>query len=51
LYETNLNAYGEQYLDLYRAVNIENGQAYLDATGRELYGTPRQIFLGLKLSY
>jgi hypothetical protein len=51
LYETNLNAYGEQYLDLYRAVNIENGQAYLDATGRELYGIPRQIFLGLKLSY
>jgi hypothetical protein len=51
LYETFFNAYGAEYLDLYKAMNIDNGQAYLDQTGRELYGTPRQIFLGLKLSY
>jgi hypothetical protein len=51
LHETNLNAYGPEYLELYNAMNIANGQAYLDQIGNELYGTPREIWLGLKLSY
>lgn len=50
-YASNENIYGPQYLDLYRAVNIENGQSYWDQLGRQLYGQPRQIFFGLELSY
>ncbi len=42
---------GEEYVQLYRAINLENGQAYWDATGNELYGSPRQIFFGIKLNY
>jgi hypothetical protein len=50
-YATNVQAYGQQYLDLYRAVNIENGQAYLSQAGVELYGPPRQIWFGIKFNY
>ncbi len=50
-YASNVTVYGPQYLDLYRAVNIENGQSYWDQLGRQLYGQPRQIFFGLELSY
>jgi len=39
------------YLDLYKALNIRNGQAYLDLLGMELYGHPRQILLGVTLAY
>jgi hypothetical protein len=51
LYEANLGAYGPKYLELYKAINLADGQSYLDQVGRELFGTPRQIWLGLKLSY
>jgi hypothetical protein len=46
-----LQQYGEAWLNFYKAINIENGQAYWDVLGRELYGHPRQIFFGIKLSY
>jgi len=42
---------GENYVALYKAINLNNGQAYLDQLALELYGHPRQIFFGLKLSY
>jgi hypothetical protein len=42
---------GERYIEMYRAINLENGQAYWDWTGRQLYDHPRQIFLGVKLIY
>lgn len=42
---------GEDYVNLYKAVNIDNGQAYWDQLGLQLYGQPRQIFFGIKLSY
>lgn len=42
---------GEDYVNLYKALNLENGQAYWDQIGQELYGHPRQIFFGIKLSY
>lgn len=42
---------GEDYVNLYKAINLENGQAYWDELGLQLYGSPRQIFFGLKLSY
>jgi hypothetical protein len=36
---------------IYRAINLENGQAYWDALGNQLYDTPRQIWLGIKIAY
>ena len=42
---------GQEYIDLYSAINLANGQAYWDSIGRELYGNPRQIFFGLKLDF
>jgi len=42
---------GEDYVNEYRAINIENGQAYWDELGLQLYGHPRQIFFGIKLNY
>ncbi len=50
-YEAYVNFYGQVYLDLYKALNIRNGQAYLDLLGMELYGHPRQILLGVTLAY
>ncbi len=46
-----VNANGEQYLDIYEAINIKNGQAYWDQLGLQLWDHPRQIFFGLKLNY
>jgi hypothetical protein len=43
--------YGEKYAQLYRAINVKNGQAYWDFTGRQLFGHPRQIMLGVRLVY
>ena len=42
---------GRKYTELYKAINIENGQAYWDILGKQLYGHPRQILLGIKISY
>lgn len=46
-----VSQYGPEYLDLYRAINTKNGESYLSQIGNELYGHPRQIFLGIKLNY
>jgi len=37
------------YEDFYRAINLENRWAYMSATGNDVYGTPRQIRIGLKV--
>jgi hypothetical protein len=37
--------------DLYRAINLENGQAYWDYLNQQLFYSPRQIWLGIKLAY
>ena len=42
---------GQDYLDMYNTINLKNGQAYWDAVGLQLYGTPRQIWFGIKLIY
>jgi hypothetical protein len=42
-------ARGQGYVDLYRAVNLENGTHYYVTTGYDLWGTPRQIRFGMKL--
>jgi hypothetical protein len=49
--ENYYNAWGEDYLDLYHALNTVNGSSYLSSLGLELWGNPRQIIFGVKLSY
>jgi hypothetical protein len=36
------------YIDFYRAINLQNQWAYGTTTGLAIYGTPRQIRLGIK---
>lgn len=38
-----------QYTAFYRAINLQNRWAYAKATGKDLFGAPRQIRLGLRL--
>lgn len=42
---------GQDYIDMYTAINLVNGQAYWDSINRELYGNPRQINFGVRLSF
>ncbi|MBI3110295.1 MAG: TonB-dependent receptor [Ignavibacteriales bacterium] len=37
------------YDEFYRAININNRWAYVSATGRDIYGAPREVRVGLKL--
>jgi outer membrane receptor protein involved in Fe transport len=37
------------YADFYTAVNLKNRQAYMNATGNDIFSAPRQIRVGLKL--
>lgn len=41
----------EKYMELYNAINLENGQAYWDVLGKQLYGHPRRILFGIRVSY
>lgn len=47
--------YGQQYVDLYRAINIDYYEQYQQAGGLNtvpfFYGQPRQIRLGIRLEY
>ncbi len=47
----NIATYGQEYAELYRVMNIENGGSYHHLVGRELYSEPRQILFGIKLQY
>jgi len=47
----SVSKYGQAYVDMYKAINIENGGAYKSVTGQELFGRPRQIFFGLNFNY
>ena len=50
--ETALKTYGgDAYREMYEAINLQNGQAYWDQVGRQLWSHPRQIFFGIKLAY
>jgi hypothetical protein len=37
------------YEEFYHAINLQNRWAYMGATGYDLYGTPRQIRIGLRV--
>jgi hypothetical protein len=36
------------YQSFYRAINLDNRWAYAQATGSDIYGSPRQIRVGLR---
>lgn len=37
------------YVEMYKAINLRNGQHYRRVTGQDLWGSPRQIRFGVKL--
>jgi outer membrane receptor protein involved in Fe transport len=41
----------QQYVDFYRAFNLDNRYSYIDATGNDIYSAPRQIRFGIRLEY
>ena len=44
-----VSQYGQGYVDLYSQANLENGRAYRNVTGNNLWGPPRQIRFGIRL--
>lgn len=50
-YSQFTSTWGDRYIDLYRAINLRNGQAYWDVIALQLYDSPRQIFMGIRFSY
>ena len=48
---TKIEEYGEQYVEVYQAINGDYYEDYLAATFNYLYGAPRQIILGIRLEY
>ena len=40
-----------QYVEFYKAINNKNRWAYQQATGKDLYGIPRQIRVGVRLEF
>lgn len=44
-----ISSLGPRYVDLYRAINLANGQHYRQITGNDLWASPRQIRFGMKL--
>jgi len=51
-YEGNYNLWGGQdYMDLYKALNTKNGSSYLSELGLEIWNSPRQIIFGIKFNY
>jgi hypothetical protein len=44
-------SYGQEFVDVYKAVNLDYGDGYSVATGNYLYGPPRQIRVGVRLEY
>ena len=44
-------SYGQDFVDLYKAINLDYGDGYSVATGNLLYGPPRQIRVGVRLEY
>ncbi len=44
-----VSSLGPGYTELYRNANLVNGRHYVNTTGNNLYGTPRQIRFGMRL--
>lgn len=43
-----IQAQGQGYVEMYKAINLRNGQHYRRETGNDLWGSPRQIRFGVK---
>lgn len=50
LSEKIVEAQGQEYVDYYRAINLQNRQHYIEDWGHDLYGNPREVRLGLRVS-
>ncbi len=46
-----VEAYGEDFVDLYRVVEIDYYNSFKKQTGFNLFGPPRQIYFGVTLEY
>ena len=46
-----ISHYGIDAVEMYRIINIKNGQAYWDYSGNQLYSNPRQILIGFEITY
>ena len=42
---------GDRYRELYEAINLANRQHYWNAAGKEIYGPPRQVRVGLRVGF
>ena len=51
LSETIVASLGEEYVELYEAVNIANRTHWIDDHGFDLFGTPREINFGITASF
>jgi outer membrane receptor protein involved in Fe transport len=49
--ESAINNFGPEFVDFYKDVNIKNGESWRQILGTELWDTPRQVRLGLKLQF
>lgn len=45
---TGITSENPDYAPFYTAINLNNRFAYMDATGNDLYGIPRQVRVGMK---
>lgn len=46
-----IQANGPEFVRYYEAANLANRQHYVNATGTDLYGSPRQVRLGARLEF
>ena len=44
-------ANGQNYVDLYKNVNLENRQHYMGDFGQDVYGAPRIVRMGLEFRF
>ncbi len=50
-YQNWVNAYGNAFDTIYRTIKLANGGSYYSLVGKELWGHPRQLFIGMSISY
>jgi len=46
-----VDQYGDNYVELYKAVNLDNDEAYRTDAGVEIYSSPRQVWVGLSVAF
>lgn len=51
LSEKTVRALGQMYVDMYKAINLQDRQNSIRYNNVDLFGTPRQIRIGLRVEY